>query len=175
VRLEYNEGFASMPTATVQSLGALQLTELAIHGGCHSGNTMQTFLGVEVTPAQLGAVLQRLPLLRNLELAYFALLCDEAAAADTSAQADSLSAAQQQDMQPHHSAAGVISLVSAVGQLTKLQTLCVEVPLQLQQAAASQVAAALEQLLPSIELRDPSRSRRPPAFLLSTSVRVWGA
>jgi hypothetical protein len=174
VRLMYDKlhhGFASMPASTVQAFGALQLTVLAIHGG----NRLHIHLGLEVTPAQLGAVLQRLPLLRILELAYFALLCDEAAAADASVQTDSLSAAQQHDMQPNHSAAGVISLVSAIRQLPKLQTLCVEVPLQLQQATASQVAAALEQLLPSIKLRDTTHSSLPPAFILSSTVRVRGA
>jgi hypothetical protein len=145
--------FASMPTATVQALGALQLTELAIHGG----NCAYAYLGLEVTPAQLGEVLQCLPLLQRLELEYFALLCD---AELTSADASALPAQQQQQqqqgevrMRPYHSAAGVTALVSAIGQLPKLQALQLNLLLLLgPEADVQEVRSALERWLPSVGL-----------------------
>jgi hypothetical protein len=103
-------------------------------------------MGLEVTPAQLGEVLQRQPLPQHLELKYFALLCDaELALHDAYAlpmqqqqqqqqqQQEVVRMQQQQQevvrMQPCHSAAGVTALVSAIGQLPKLQALQLELPL----------------------------------------------
>jgi hypothetical protein len=161
VRLMYDKlqhGFASMPTATVQALGALQLTELAIHGG----SWFQAHLGLEVTPAQLGEVLQRVPLLQRLELEYVALLCD--AEFPELADVYALPAQQQQQqvrMRPYHSAAGVAALVSAIGQLHKLQALQLELPLLLQpnQADLQEVESALERWLPRVCLQNNAHRR----------------
>jgi hypothetical protein len=171
VRLMYDKlqhGFASMPTATVQALGALQLTELAIHRGSY----FKAHLGLEVTPVQLGEVLQRLPLLQRLDVVYFALLCDaELALADVSA----LPAQQQQQkvvrMQPYHSAAGVTALVSAIGQLPKLQALQLELPLLLNPNLPADLQAlesALERWLPRVCLQNNASrgSSSSPLFLL---------
>jgi hypothetical protein len=158
LRLMYDKlhhGFASMPMATVQALGALQLTELAIHGG----GFHKAHLGLEVTPAQLGEVLlQRLPLLQRLDLEYFALLCDtELTLADVSELAQQQQ--QQQEvvvrMQPYHSAAGVAALVSAIGQLPNLQALQLQLPLLLNPAANLQeVESAIERWLPRVGLQN---------------------
>jgi hypothetical protein len=165
VRLMYDKlrwGFASMPTATVQALGALQLTELAIHGGFLES----AYLGLEVTPAQLGEVLQRLPLLQRLESMWFALLCDAEFAnpADVSALLAPQQQQQQQQeeeeqqvcMQPCHLAAGVTALVSAIGQLHKLQALQLELPLLIRpnQAGLQEVESALERWLPRWHLQN---------------------
>jgi hypothetical protein len=151
-------GFVKMPQSAVQALGALPLTELDINGG----GPILSFLhlGLDVTPAQLGAVLQRLPLLQHLQLNCFAMLCDESAVATTEAQQQQQLDVeqqqpenQQQGMQSYHSAAGVIALISAVDGLLPLQKLQLLLPLQLQPAAAKQVAAALDQL-PNVILED---------------------
>jgi hypothetical protein len=178
VRLMYDKlqhGFAAMPAATVQALGALQLTELTIHGGyCR-----EVHLGLEVTPAQLGEVLQRLPLLLRLELVDIALLCDaELAFADVSA----LPAQQQQQqvvrMQPYHSAAGVAALVSAIGQLPKLQALqpalvlLVVLPLLLNSNSATElqeVKSVLERWLPRARLQKSLGSASSPLFELCSA------
>jgi hypothetical protein len=161
LRLMYDKlqhGFASMPTATVHALGALQLTELAIHGG----SFFVAHMGLEVTPAQLGEVLQRLPLLQRLELKYFALLCDaELALHDAYALPMQQQQQQQQQeeevvrMQPCHFAAGVTALVLAIGQLPKLQALQLELPLLLDPEDDLQgVRSALERWLPRVCLQN---------------------
>jgi hypothetical protein len=160
VRLKYDTWFESMPMAAVQSLGALQLTELAIHGG----EWIRAHLGIEVTPAQLGEVLQRLPLLQRLELWWFALLCDAEFAggyADGRSQRELPAQQQQQQeeqlrMQPCHSTAGVTALVSAIGQLRKLQVLQLELPLLLmpRQQDLEEVQSALERWVPGVHLQN---------------------
>jgi hypothetical protein len=150
VRLMYGQvGVMSIPTAAVQALGALQLTELAVHGGFE----YEAHLELAVTPAQLGAVLQRLPLLQRLELVFFAMLCDEAGVADAEAQQQ-----QQQQQQPgmrlYHSFAGVSSLVSAISCLPGLQLLELDLPLQLQQAAVQPIVAVLHEVHLGVTLDD---------------------
>jgi hypothetical protein len=163
VRLVINlDGFdiVKMPKSAVQALGALLLTELAITG---SSCSVIISLGLGVTPAELGEVLQRLPLLQHLRLESFAMLCDERAVAPTEAkqqqqQQQQLNADQQQPenqqqgTQPYQSAAAVIALISSIAGLPLLQQLQLMLPLQLQPAAAQQVEAALGQLLPGVDL-----------------------
>jgi hypothetical protein len=132
--------FGRMPTSAVQALGALPLTELAIVGGVH----MLIRLGLDITPAQLAKVVQRLLLLQHLQLEYFAMRCDESVVAATAAQQ------QQQGMQPYHSAAGVIAFISAAAGLPSLHKLQLWLPLMLQPAAAQQVKAVLRQQLPNL-------------------------
>jgi hypothetical protein len=180
VRLMYDKlqhGFASMPTATVQALGALQLTELAIHGG----SWFRAHLGLEVTPAQLAEVLQHLPLLQRLELEYFALLCDAefAEPADVSALPAAVPAQQQQQqqqpmrMQPYHSAAGVAALVSAIGQLHKLQAMQLELPLLLRPTTEElqEVESALERWLPFVQLQNNVQHGSSSLFVLCRKLR----
>jgi hypothetical protein len=176
VRLMYDKlqhGFASMPTATVQALGALQLTELAIHGG----SWFREHLGLEVTPAQLAEVLQRLPLLQRLELEYFALLCDAELAepADLSVLPAQQQQQEQMRMQPYHSAAGVAALVSAIGQLHKLQAVQLELPLLLRPTTENlqEVEIALERWLPCVHLRNHAQrgSSSSPSFVLRRKPR----
>jgi hypothetical protein len=137
-------GFVRMPMPAVHALGALPLTELVIRA--ESDGSFLT-PGLDVTPAQLGKVLQRLPLLQQLVLDQFVMLCDERAFTGTEAQQQQqLDAEQQQQhenkqqgMQPYHSAAGVSALVSAVAGLPRLHKLYLTLPLRLQPAAAQQV------------------------------------
>jgi hypothetical protein len=170
VRLMFDElpyGFASMPKATVQALGALQVTELAIHGGRFKG----THLRLEVTPAQLSEVLQRLPLLQRLELEFFALLCDDEAVglADLPAQPVQK---QQVCLQLRHSAAGVTALVSAIAQLFKLQALQLALPLLLSpERDMQEVESALERWLPHFYLlHQVSFGTSSPLYMLCRRV-----
>jgi hypothetical protein len=162
-----------MPKSAVLALGALLLTVLAINGG----DWLITHLGLDVTPAQLGGVLQCLPLLQHLQLRTFAMLCDERAATATEAQqqqqqqqldAEQQQENQQQGMQPFYSAAGVIALLSAVAGLPDLRGLQLLLPLKLQPAAAQQVQAALGQLLPTARTWQSAGSFGPRMMWLET-------
>jgi hypothetical protein len=141
-----------MRKSAVQALGALPLTELCITGpGCFANQ-----LGLDVTPAQLGEVLQRLPLLQHLQLDSFGMLCDESDVAAIHPQQQQQQQPGQQDeqqcKQPYHSAAGVIGMISAAAGLHKLHNLQLGLPLKLTAAAVQQVTAALNQRLSSLPI-----------------------